>query len=482
MPLDQRTRSHRAAAAHCGALVACAAALLIALPTVAVPAAAGAETKASNPTAQQIKKFKRKAIKKVTKAVTKELPVDPTPGLEPPDSQPAIKVVSCKQKKKRGNFAGFKCAWNAHGELPGVVPFKCKGEATVNKNGKRVKRLDPCENAEEVQAPLLATPHDIAFGYIEDFLTYTDLWDDLAASGADTVEHQLAWDVLQPNPGSPPSSWNWAPYDGLYNQSLAAGTRPIWTFLDAPCWAAPPGCDPTRPINAIDASKVGDYAAAAAEVAKRYPQSRAIEVWLEPNGQFWGAAPPNPKLFSELVGATANAVHATGTGVPVYSGGLAPGAADPSKQEFASFLSDALAAGGIENADAIAFHAVADVPFKPPNDPTVGYLGRMRVQIQDLRSELAADGLATPIAITEFAYSTSGPDSYTESQQADALVSSYEVLRRTPGVPTAIASRLLDNGDGSKVSGFGVLKPNRSKKPAYCQLAAARGVATPPGC
>jgi hypothetical protein len=45
-----------------------------------------------------------------------------------------------------------------------------------------------------------------------------------------------------------------------------------------------------------------------------------------------------------------------------------------------------------------------------------------------------------------------------------------------------IVSRLLDNGDGSKVQGFGVLRADRSRKPAYCDLARARGVANPPGC
>jgi hypothetical protein len=45
-----------------------------------------------------------------------------------------------------------------------------------------------------------------------------------------------------------------------------------------------------------------------------------------------------------------------------------------------------------------------------------------------------------------------------------------------------IVSRLLDNGDGSKVQGFGVLRSNGAKKLAYCELAAARGVPKPGGC
>ena len=56
------------------------------------------------------------------------------------------------------------------------------------------------------------------------------------------------------------------------------------------------------------------------------------------------------------------------------------------------------------------------------------------------------------------------------------------MLRRIPDVNLAIVSRLYDNGDGSKVSGFGVLRPSGAPKPAYCELAAANGVAKPPGC
>ena len=36
--------------------------------------------------------------------------------------------------------------------------------------------------------------------------------------------------------------------------------------------------------------------------------------------------------------------------------------------------------------------------------------------------------------------------------------------------------------DGSKAQGAGVLRSNGSKKPAYCELAAARGAPTPAGC
>ena len=122
------------------------------------------------------------------------------------------------------------------------------------------------------------------------------------------------------------------------------------------------------------------------------------------------------------------------------------------------------------------------MPFKPGDNPTKGYLGRMRINIEALASELAGADVTRPIAITELAFSTAGPGRYTDDQQAEALVSSYEVLRRIAGTPIVIVSRLLDNGDGSRAQGFGVLRSNGSKKPAYCELAKARAAPTPPGC
>ena len=140
-------------------------------------------------------------------------------------------------------------------------------------------------------------------------------------------------------------------------------------------------------------------------------------------------------------------------------------------------------AGGIQRADAIGVHAVTEVPFKPGADPTKSYLGRLRIQTQALRSALAGRNIVKPIAFTQLSYSTGAATyPYTEAQQAEALRESYELIRRLPDTETVIVSRLLDNGDGSKVQGFGVLRADRTRKPAYCELARARGVASPPGC
>ena len=423
--------------------------------------------------------LKKAAVKKTIKSVKRKLPRDETPGLQRSATPVKVKVTSCKQRRKGKRAAGFVCAWNAHGELPGRVPVRCNGTAKVDARAKHAKSK-PCKNLEEIQAPLLAVPHDLEFGYFEDFSTTHNLWDEVAAGGADVIREGITWKTLQPSPGAPPERWQWADFDRVYSQALDAGLRPVFTFRNAPCWAAPPPCADNAP-NPVAASHLDAYASTAAQIALRYPQLQAIEIWLEPNSRkFWGAA-ADPATFSTMVGKAAAAVHATGTGVSVYSGGLAPGMADPDKIEYGSFLSQALDAGGIQSADAIAFHAVTDTPFSPGDDPTAGYLGRLRIQAQTLKAALAAHGVTKPLAFTQLSYS-SAPGEFTEAQQGEALVSSYEVLRRIADVPLVIVSQLLDNGDGSKVQGFGVLRPDRSPKAAYCALAAARGAPAPSAC
>ena len=123
-------------------------------------------------------------------------------------------------------------------QLPGLVPFRCAGKAKLKPNGRKIKRLDPCENNLEPQAPLLENPRPIPFGYFEDWILRPGRYDELAAGGATIARADLSWRTLQPNAGAPPTAWNWAPSDDIYNSMVAVGVRPVFTFIDAPCWAA----------------------------------------------------------------------------------------------------------------------------------------------------------------------------------------------------------------------------------------------------
>lgn len=434
--------------------------------------------------AADIGALRAKAERKLIKAVKKKLPKEQATGLIKPRKPVKVKVKGCDVRGSSSNFGGFVCRWSAKGELPGRVLLRCNGKAKIDA-GIRKARVKRCKNLLEAQAPLLKAPHGVDFGYFEDFTSIGGLVDDAsaAATGSNTIREGITWTTLQPDPAEPPASWRWGAFDAFYAEALAAGLRPVFTFRNAPCWAAAQPCGGGKP-NPPAPDFYDEYAFAAAEIAKRYPQALAIEIWFEPNSlNFWGQ-PADPAAFSALVGQAADAIHAVpGNAVRVYSGGLAPGAKESTKIEYGKFLDAALDAGGIQRADAVAFHAVTEVPFKPGMNPTNSYLGRLRIQTQTLRAELADHGAPRPIAFTQLSYSTGAATyPYTEAQQAEALTASYELIRRIPDTESVIVARLLDNGDGSKVQGFGVIRSDGSRKAAYCSLARARGVAAPPGC
>ena len=181
-----------------------------------------------------------------------------------------------------------------------------------------------------------------------------------------------------------------------------------------------------------------------------------------------------------MVGGAAAAIHASRDTVQRLHGGLAPGMADPTSIEYGSFLSQALDAGEFQ-APTRRVPRGHRGPFSPGDDPTAGYLGRLRIQAQTLRAALAAHGVTKPLVFTQLSYSTGAASSPRRSRERrSSQLRSAAANRRRPAV---IVSQLLDNGDGSKVQGFGVLRPDRTPKTAYCRLAAApRGSRQPPGC
>ena len=428
-----------------------------------------------------IKKAKKKAVKKTTKAVRAELQssLRARGSRSPPKAQRSRSRAASSSPST--SASGFKCSWCGEGQLPGLVPFRCAGKAKLKANGRKIKRLDPCNNNLEALAPLLETPHPVAFGYFEDWPLHPDLYDASRPAAPRSRALICPGATLQPNQGTPPANWDWGPSDRIYQSLLAVGRaarvhvhrRPLLGGRRALCRRHQPARrQPPRRLR----RRGGPGRAPLPAVGRDRDLARAQRHGL------LGRATRSPNTFSDLVKATSSAVRATGSQIPLITGGLAPGEADPNKLVYGDFLAQALQHGGIETADAIGFDAVTSTPFTSPDDPTAGYLGRLRVQLQDLRSRLAAAGQQRPIAITELAYSTTGDNAYTEDQQAAALDSSYGVLRRIPNVSLAIVSRLFDNGDGSKVSGFGVLRPNGSPKTAYCRLAATVGAPKPNGC
>jgi hypothetical protein len=218
-----------------------------------------------------------------------------------------------------------------------------------------------------------------------------------------------------------------------------------------------------------------ELAAFAAAAAVRYPLSAAIQVWNEPNyTRFWDG-PPDPQAYGDMARQVADAVHATGTGMPVVNAGLAPLTGDSSEgMSFDGFLEEAYKTGGPQHTDAIGMH-----PY-PLSGYGTDWVEELRSNVYrhvDVMNEFG-DG-SKPLWITEIGVSNyAAPDGFTDPQQADALVTTYDVLVRIAGVQAILIHRFQDDpeGDHPMEWGYGVVDSDGNIKPGYCALAAVRGV------
>ena len=318
------------------------------------------------------------------------------------------------------------------------------------------------------------------------YFGYNEEWDDpakfsaAASGGADISRVVVSWSAVERRPGQ----MNWEGYDLIYERLVATGLRPVWVLADAPCWAwskKSKRCSDEKTIARPPTREHDDdWAAFAAELVERYPETVAIQSWNEPNlVDFWKPR-PNPERAAEITAAANEAVKEVDPDVTVLFGGLAPlYETIPKKREIAydEFLRDAYKAVGRGHWDAVAMHPFPRFRNRDGFlDDIEEHLGRVRVALKKSKAR------GTPIWVTEIGLSTAGPFPYTPEQQAEGLVRIYERLSSMPDVPAVIVHRLVDVAESDRAeAGWGVVRADGEPKPAYCALAQARGRTCPPG-
>jgi hypothetical protein len=367
----------------------------------------------------------------------------------------------------RHNGSSFRCTWRAEGRRPADVPFECRGRAkSISAKRWRIKGCD------EKMVTLADEPgaHPV-FGFNEQWWGHGDLRQ-LPAIGADVARQSLHWADVEPAA----NKYHWPPTDSLYQQMLAAGVRPIWVLSRAACWAQDP--DPSRHCYYEPAPPApdhyGDLADLAAVLATRYPLSAGIEVWNEPNYRpFWGAE-PDPAAYGQMAGAVATAVHQANPSMPVISAGLAPvGATGDQGMAYEEFLRKAYQTGGPQLTDAIGAH-----PY-PLGNFEQNYLGAIRAHLYRYRRVMNDFGEADKaIWVTEVGVSNfEDKRGFRPDEQAQALTQIYEQFRLIAGIPVVLFHRFQDDpAGGPKEAGYGVVDKNGQVKPAYCAIAAVRGM------
>ena len=299
----------------------------------------------------------------------------------------------------------------------------------------------------------------------------------LSGSGADFVRVPIGWANQQPTP----LTYNWRNMDAIKQELASRGLKPLWVISSAPCWAQLDlTCSPKDTAMAPASLFYGAYANFIVQVAKRYPDSTAIQVWNEPNiPKFWRPA-PSSSAYRSLLTQTLSAVTAAGVKVPIVFGAPSPvsaadAKADPTKIPTTTFFNQVLN-GGMPNLDAVAVHPYS---FLEGGDQIANSIERFD-EAEAVLKNLVPN---VPVWVTEVGFTTSGRHRVSAQEQADALTSVYRAFVQR-GVKLITVHRFFDDSTPPYPfeAGMGVIAADQSTpKPAYCALAELRG-ATPAVC
>ena len=176
------------------------------------------------------------------------------------------------------------------------------------------------------------------FGFSDSGPGFLKAAEEAAQAGSSVARLAVSWtNVLQLGAKGPLPEWTEQSDSERFNPELgfknldqvvevlrANGIRPLLTVSDAPPHTNPdvqpnPGLFYIRPpLDRFD----GEFAAFYAVLAQRYPDA-VLQVWSEPNLEYYGKIPPD--RYVELAEAAAAAVHAVNPDQTVIGAAPSPG-------------------------------------------------------------------------------------------------------------------------------------------------------------
>ncbi len=211
------------------------------------------------------------------------------------------------------------------------------------------------------------------------------------------------------------------------------------------------------------------FATYAANLASRYPQIQAWEVWNEPNTSFFWRPAVGVEAYTNLLQKTYLAVKAVNPKAKVILGGLSPGNSSSVADSLAAakFLSLIYKAGGGAFFDAVAYHAYG----------TGALDDWLADALLGIRYVMDSNGdTAKPIWITEMGCYTEGPGAVTEAWQAEYLGEARAFLKNIPYIERVYWYTLRDASDSTDPeANYGLFRADGTPKPAVSSFSAPLG-------
>lgn len=290
--------------------------------------------------------------------------------------------------------------------------------------------------------------------------------DAVVDSGSTRLRLDLAWPLLEPQPGVQV----WEPTDRVVDAALARGIEVLAILDYTPEWAA---ADPTLGLTSKPASAT-EYGSYAGQVAQHFSgRIRHYEIWNEPNGSVFFAPWADPELYASMLREAYLAIEAADPDAVVVGGAIGAVGDNENTMNGLTFLRRMYDAGAHGYFDALSVH-----PYSYPGTlvgTEVVPDGALHM-IADMRREMIKRGDEDKdIWATEFGSPTDEGAGITEERQGELMTSFIHEWSQLPFAGPMYVHEIRDRlaGSSNPEDNFGVLRRDFTPKPAYAALSEA---------
>jgi hypothetical protein len=202
------------------------------------------------------------------------------------------------------------------------------------------------------------------------------------------------------------------------------------------------------------------FATFAGQLAARYPQIQAWEVWNEPNLSFYWRPATNAGAYAQLLELSSGAIKTANPSATVVMGGLSAVVGTGYEDSILpdDYLNQIYQTGG-RSFDVVAVHPYGD---GQPGD----YIASCIQRVRDVM--VAQNDFRKRIWVTEIGWDTQGPDAVDEITQAENICQARATFERLPSVERVYWYCLQDGSGmpGYPAQYYGLFRSDGTPKPA----------------